>query len=771
MNTRQGALLARSTSNPTKSKSSLLRATSNPASSKAPAAPSTPPRPVIRHPEPVQANRGWPTREELARLQEERRRNGYGPLRSPDDFEGVPAGPHAKAELRRSVSMTQLPSYVPFLQRKPRMLSEEELASRRAEAEERSEWYQKELDAKLHWWRSGDEPPKEWNDLMLGEYPKPTEQDAKKYKHLKAMYPQVYTPRKAEDRGSVKTKGGAMISPPVQWPTNVREDSYTKPRAVPPPPKQSSSSKGLRRSSSELRLQDLLQEQQRLARENGDAKRSADLRRDHQRRPSHDVNKPTVPLKIHKKSSSSDITVSSPAIMSAPRRSAESDRRADGRDSRTRDPSTHSSHRRGPPLSHSAQYSEPYLTAPLGGHGVKSLAKKSSKNLLAAAPKDPHPRDKPPPSSYDIYVPGGSDRSTDEIARAWDAGSSKGSLSSFGSPYQRPGPMPLSPPRMQRQLSDGSDGSSRSRHRANSSAKPSPAYQPVPIPGATPRRQNTAPSPAASSRGLASSPPTARSPPTRGLAHKPSTSTVAQRREKSVDRIVIFPTDPYGAPIQKDLPDTPSLYTPTNYGPPSPTTKPYPVPPVPSLPTNIRAGSSATLDTQLSSLRLSPGTQLKNLGGQHTVEVSKPRRSVVAVSGFMAEIVSDRRAPSSSPPSSSRRHEHHERSDKSRRERSETRGRHERREERSAGPSQRTKQIYSPPAVPAGAQVKRVYIPPAYATQPPTRQIYAPPSAIDRTRAEPSTAYGSRSPPASSSTLKSKRSDYGNLYGGYSRHH
>lgn len=783
MNTRQGAHLARSTSNPTRSKAPLFRVTSNANTTKQPTAP---PRPVIRHPEPVteQSNGGWPSREDLARFQEERRKHGYGPLRNPNDFQGVPAGPNAKAELRRSSSMSQLPSYVPFLARKPKMLTDEDLARARAEAAEREERYknyQKELDAKCRW---RDKRPPEWDNF--DKYPDPTDQDVERMERLKGMLPGFG--KKAEEKGVVRTKGGATISPPLQQEPlqpDTREDSYTKPRAVPPAPTKQSfrdprgpsqtakaGSRGLRRSSSELRLQDLLQEQQRLARENNDAQRTAEWRREHGRRPSHDVTKPTVPLKLHKKSSSSDLYMSSPAVLSTPRRSAESDRRPDGRDQRKRDPSTTGSHRhRGPPPSHSAQYSEPYFTAPLGGHGAKSLAKKKSSKHL--------------PDTVGIYVPG-SPEPMNEIARLWaqPVKSPPGSLHSVGSP-PRPSPMPLSPPRMQRQLSDESSGSSRSRSRHHgSSTKSSPAYQPVPVPGAssrTPNRQNTAPLPA--TQGLASSPPTNTFvSPFKIPSRKASSTSIAQRREKSVDRIVIFPTDPYGAPLTKDLPDTPSLYTPTNYGPPSPTTKPQLIPPVPSLPANMRVGTQAALDAPLSTLRLSPGMKIKELGGQHTVEVSKPRGSVVAVSGFMAEIVSgSHSAQASSPPHSSKRHEHRERSDKDksrhreershRDERSE-RGRHERREEKSVDGRRHVRQIYAPPA-PAPEQVRRVYVPPAHTSPPPKRQIYAPANAIDRTRAEPSIAYGSRSPPASvpAASLKNKRSDYGNLYSGYSRHH
>ena len=787
MNTRQGAHLGRSTSNPTRQKAPLTRITSHSNTSKQPTAPA---RPIIRHPEPVteQSNRGWPSREDVARYQEERRKNGYGPLRNPDDFQGVPAGPNAKAALRRSVSMSQLPSYVPFLARKPKMLTDEDLARARAEAEEREERhknYRKELDARC---RSRDKRPPEWDDF--DQYPSPTEQDMERMDRLKGMLPSFG--KKPEEKGVVRTKGGATISPPLQQEPlqpDAVQDSYTKPRPVPPTPTTQpfrdprgpsqtakAGSRGLRRSSSELRLQDLLQEQQRLARENNDAQRTADWKREHGRRPSHDTTKPTVPLKLHKKSSSSDLYVSSPAVLSTPRHSAESDRRADGRDQRKRDPSTTSSRRhRGPPPSQSAQYSEPYLTAPLGGHGAKSIAKKkSAKNL---------------PDTVEIYAPGSPEPVQNEIARAWaqPVESSPGSLYSVGS-QPRPGPMPLSPPRMQRQLSDESSGSSRSRSRHHgSSTRSSPAYQPVPVPGTasrTPNRQNTAPLPA--THGLASSPLTSafvsalKSP-----SRKPSSSSIAQRREKSVDRIVIFPTDPYGAPLTKDLPDTPSLYTPTNYGPPSPTTKPQLIPPVPSLPANIRIGTNATLDAPLSTLRLSPRMKIKELGGQHTVEVSKPRGSVVAVSGFMAEIVSSRHtAQAASPPHGSKRHEHRERSEKdksrhreershregrSHREERTERGRHERREEKSVDGRRHVRQIYAPPP----EQVKRVYIPPAHTSPLPKRQIYAPVNPIDRTKAEPSTVYGSRSAPATvpAVTLKSKRSDYGSLYSGYSRHY
>ncbi|KAH9935357.1 uncharacterized protein B0H18DRAFT_975511 [Fomitopsis serialis] len=286
------------------------------------------------------------------------------------------------------------------------------------------------------------------------------------------------------------------------------------------------------------------------------------------------------------------------------------------------------------------------------------------------------------------------------------------------------------------------------------------------MPVVTPRRQNTAPQPTSTSHALGSS------PPSREPARKPSSSSVAQRRDKSLDRIVIFPTDPYGKPLEKELPDTPSLYTPTNFGPPSPTTKPY-MPPVPSLPSSLRVGTNASFDTPLSSLRLSPGIQLRQLPGvQHSVEVSKPRASVVAASGFMAEIVSQPEPL----PSRSKKHEHRDRD----RDRSE-RGRRERREERrAADPAQHVKgPIYGPSASTVDpvrvVDPARVYVPPTYrsATQSPSqRAIYASPTAIDRTRAEPSTVYGSsRSPQASTSTghLKSKRSDYGGLYSGYSR--
>lgn len=783
MNTRQGAHLARSTSNPTHSKAPLFHLTSR-SRSNSTKQPTTPPRPVIRHPEPVteQSARRWPSREEVARYQEDRRKNGYGPLRNPDDFEGVPAGPNAKAELRRSSSMSQLPSmaqlpsYVPFLARKPRMLTDEDLARARAEAEEREERSQN-----------------------LDKYPSPTEQDIERMDRLKGMLP-GFGGKKPED--VVKTKAGARISPPLQQEPlqpDTLEDSYTKPRAVPPAPTKlpfldsrkpsqtaKSGSRGLRRSSSELRLQDLLQEQQRLAHENKDAQRLAERQRDHSRRPSHDVTKPTVPLKLHKKSSSSDIYMSSPAVLSTARRSAESDRRDEGRDERKRDASSHSSHRhRRPPLSQSAQYSESYITAPLGGHGAKSISKKTSSKHVPSVDS----------TAPQIYVPNPPDPADDVIARMW--------AQPVTSSPPRPGPMPLSPPRMQRQLSDESSGSSRSRsrHHGSSTSRSSPAYQPVPVPGAparrTPSRQNTAPLPA--THGLAPSPPkTAFLSAFQTPSRKPSSSSVAQRREQSIDRIVIYPTDPYGVPLDKELPDTPSVYTPTNYGPPSPTTKPHFVPPVPSLPANMRVGTNATLDAPLSTLRFSPGTKIKDLGGQHKVEVSKPRGSIVAVSGFTAEIFSSSHTPraSSSPHSSRRHHHHHERSEKeqsrhreekSHRERSEReksrhregreyrdeRGRHERREERSVDGRRHVRQIYGPPA-PTPEQVKRVYIPPAHTSPPPKRQLYAPTTVIDRTRAEPSTAHGrSRSPPeaAGGASLRSKRSDYGNLYSGYSRHH
>lgn len=758
LNTDYGARLGRSTSTPSHQKPPLFRITSRNNPPKQPAAP--PPRPVIRHPEPAteQSVQRLPSRDEVARYQEERRKHGYGPLPNPNDFDGVPAGPNAKTRLHRSSSMSQLPSYVPFLARKPRMLADEDLARARAEVEERSQRIQKELDAKTSW-RPGGRPP-EWGDPDL--YPEPTADDIEAMARL--------TP--PEEKGVVRTKGGATISPPLpQGPLqpDLLEDSYTKPRAVPPtptkhpfrdprsPPKTAKSgSRGLRRSSSEVHLQDLLREQQRLARENKDAQRLAG-RRNHSRHPSHDVTKPTVPLKLHKKSSSSDMYMSSsPAILSSIQSAApQSDRRDDVR---KRDPSAQSANRRrGPPMSQSAKYSEPYFTPPMSGRGAKAApVKKSSKHVPSASADDVNTR-----------------------MRAQPATGTPGPLQA---PPQ-PGPMSLSPPRMQRHLSDESSGSSRSRSRSHHHGPPAAAAtsSPVLVPGASsraPSRQNTAPQPA--TQGLASSAPTS----TFFSAFKPlhKTSSVAQRREKSVDRVVIFPTDQYGMPLDnnKDLPDTPSVYTPTNFGPPSPTTKPHFIP---SLPANTRVGTNAMLDAPLSTLQLSPGTQIKELGGQHKVEVSMPRKSVVAVSGFVAEIVSGSHIPQvSSPLYSPKRYHHHEKSEKERsrhreershrgrpereqsRHREEKSHRHERREEKSVDGRRHVRQIYAPPA-PVPEQVKRIYIPPTLASPPPKRQIYAPATAIDRTRAEPSTAHGGGSPPAAAGA--SRRADHGNIYSGY----
>ncbi|KAH9831251.1 uncharacterized protein C8Q71DRAFT_311670 [Rhodofomes roseus] len=770
LNQRQGAILNRSTSNPTKRGASLSRSTSNPLSPKASASTSkhTPPtRPTIIHPEPAteQSRQRLPTREEMVQLQEARRHAGYGPLPDPNKIKGVRAGP--KAHVRRSASESHLPvlSYVPFLDRKPTpMMTEAELARQRKAAEEQTAARLRAEDG----WRERRLPTGGERD-----YPSGDEKVREKAGELARM-----ARKQEKEKGSVKTKGGALISPPLTN-TNLREDSYSKPpHTVSQPPRKSSSSRtpsrpsetpkpidyGLHRTSSELAVDRFLKEQQREAemerRDAMVAAWNAASEPQHRRRPSHDTNKPTVPLKIHKKASSTDITMSSPAVL-PPRRSAESDRVADHRDHRKRDQSAHSTRRRenpGPPLSNSHLYREEWVTEKIPRQDKVAVTSRSKSRDVPSASPAPAVQATPPMYPHmDVYMGSSTPASRQ---RQLSGGSSMGSLSSLGSPLRQPQPMSLSPPRMQRQISTGSSTGSSSK------SYPSEMFsllkRPAQKPAATPPRQGAAPLPSSrSSPGTSTKDVASPKKPTR----QPSSSSIAQRREKSVDRIVIYPTDPYGVPLEKELPETPSLYTPTNFGPPSPTTKNYVVPPVPSLPRSVRVGMSATLDTPLSSLHLSPTTKLRQLPGvHHSVEVSKPRASVVAASGFMAEIVTQPLPLPRSSSSHPKKHEHRERS----------RGRHERREERreerpAAEPAQHVKRIYGPPASASSEQVQRVYVPPAHATQP-SRRIYAPSTAIDRTRADPSAVYGStRSPPANTSTLKSKRSDYGGLYSGYSR--